>query len=128
MTPQDFVADMTRLRQRFGDRAFDQSFADLVWREVHDMSAQAFTRAVDVWIGSRPHTKPPLLSEFREARMNETKRKLDQDTREAVRRVGSVKPLADVLRPSFGGVSGVRDALEIARIRQRTERNGKDGA
>lgn len=120
MTPEQFAPQLNRLRIRFGDRALDKEFSQLVWREVHDMSEQAFTRFVDVMIGSRPHTKPPLLAEFREARLNERKRAFDNEVQAVTR--GTLKPLADVLRPDFGGVSGVKEALEIARLRQRTKR------
>ncbi len=118
MMGPEFAKQMQRLQTRFGPKAFDAEFVDLVWREVKDMGEQAFTRFVDVMIGSRAPTKPPLLSEFREARLAEHKRSFDNEVRGAARTMA--KPITEVLRPAFGGVASVKEAFEIARLRLRT--------
>jgi hypothetical protein len=134
MTGEQFVAQMSRLRMRFGDKAFDPAFVDLVWREVHDMSVPAFSRFVDVAIGSRPHTKPPLLTDFREARLAESKRKFEDDLRGATDTLKRRAPeemrkhLRLILSKEFGGVESVGDALEIAKLKRRVSGPEGEGA
>jgi hypothetical protein len=126
VTPEQFTAQLGRLVTRFSEKAFDQEFSQLVWREVHDMSEQAFTRTCDVMIGSRKHNDPPRLTDFREARLKEQKYAFDRDIQGACKVLAHpalAKPLADILKRDFGAVSGVKDALEIARLRNKT----KDG-
>lgn len=134
MKSEFFVAQMNRLKDRFGDKAMNKSFADLVWREVYDMSEVAFAKACDVWIGNRPHTKPPLLAEFREARMNEQKHKFQDDVRGASYFLSRKSPeetrrhLKLILSKDFGGVDSVSEALEVAKHKQRIAKaNNDDG-
>lgn len=133
MTEQFFKSQMTRLQTRFGAKAIDAEFVMLVWREVRDMSETGFQRACDVWIGSRTHHKPPLLSEFREARIAEDKLRLHNDTQGAVSMLKRKAPremqesLRKALAKDFGGVESVADALEIARLNHRM-RDPKDSA
>ncbi len=78
----NFMVDqINRLRIRFGESAFDKEFCKLVQDEIKTMSEYGFKRAVDIWIGSRTRSKPPLLSEFREARLLEEKVVLDNAAR-----------------------------------------------
>lgn len=117
-----FQMQVNRLITRFGQKALDPEFIKLAWREVHDMSETGFARFVDVMIGSRTANKPPLLSEFREARINEQKRKFDEDIRGAAQALRKVPPemrkhLKDLLMREYGGCDGVIDALEVAKFR-----------
>jgi len=136
MTQEFFRTQLTRLRTRFGERNVDQEFVQLVWREVHDMSEASFKRFCDVLIGSRSANKPPLLSEFREARMNEQKLKFDNDVKAATQMLKRQAPeemrkhMRQVLSRDFGAVESITDALEIARLRRRmsTDDNDKEPA
>lgn len=122
-----FQFQIQRLQTRFGTKAFDQEFSQLVWREVHDMSEPGFVRTVDIFIGSRSTHKPPLLSEFREARLNEKKLKFQNDLRGATEFLTKKAPaemrkhLKAILSKEFGGVESVSDAFEVARMRVRAE-------
>lgn len=126
MTQAFFLQQVKRLQVRFGERALDAEFVQLIWREVHEMSEHAFQRFCDVMIGSRSHNKPPLLSEFREARMQEQKLRFENDVRGASQSLERKAPaemrehLGKVLSAEFGKVDGVGDALAIARLRLRT--------
>lgn len=127
MTENFFSQQWKRLEVRFGAKAMDPELKMLVAREVHDMSERAFQRAVDVWIGSRPHTKPPLLAEFREAALAERKYALDRDTMGALISINRKAPdemkaqMRGALSKEFGAVSSVKEAMEVARIRQRVD-------
>lgn len=127
-----FKTHITRLQVRFGNRAIDNEFIQLAWREVHDMSEAWFARTVDTWIGSRSHNKPPLLSEFREARIAEEKLKFENDLRGATgfleRRAPEEmrKHLRAILIKEFGGVEGIQDALEVARLKQKVRQSNSD--
>lgn len=84
MTAAFYGSQVIRLQHRFGNRAFDQEFCDLVWRECHTMSDFGFQRLVDVFIGHRTANKSPLLADFREGRLNEEKAKFQNDLKKAV--------------------------------------------
>lgn len=125
MTLDFFAGQSDRLVRRFGSKAFDQEFTQLVWREVHDMSEHAFMQFVDVMIGSRSHNKPPLLSDFREARIKENKRKFENDVNGAARLMfgdgtpGAMRShLKALLNKEYGGgVDTPKQAVEVARLR-----------
>jgi hypothetical protein len=133
MMEADFKAQMHRLRVRFGDKNFDAEFIQLIWREVHDMTENGFIRTVDVFIGNRPTSKPPLLAEFREARLAEAKRRHEQDLKSATQRLERKSPeemrkqMRLILSKEFGGVDGVGDALAIAKYKLNPEKD-PDGA
>lgn len=134
MTEAFFKDQVRRLRTRFGDKAFDTEFVLLVWREVRDMSEAGFARAVEIMIGSRTPLKSPLLSDFREARLNEEKLKLQNDLRGAAQILNRKAPeemrrhLNSVLGREYGATDSVVDALEIARLRKLREGGKPDGA
>ena len=129
MNPQKFHVQWQRLVVRFGARSMDDEFKLLASKEVHDMGEAAFHRFVDVMIGSRTANKPPLLSEFREARLAENKLRFDNMTRAAAQTLfGPDGPPADrrahvlkVLSKEYGAVNSITEALEIARLRLRTD-------
>ncbi|MGE0525862.1 MAG: hypothetical protein AB7G93_09670 [Bdellovibrionales bacterium] len=130
MTPEFFKQQWDRLKVRFGDRAMDDEFGRLALAEVRDMSEDAFKRAVDVWIGSRPHNKPPLLSEFREARLAREKRKLEHEASGAAQTLRKApeemkQHMRKILSQEYGGVDSVTDAFEIARIRRLSSGDGE---
>lgn len=133
MTDAFFKHQVQRLRARFGEKNFDHEFIQLVWREVYDMDEQAFIKTVDVMIGTRTPNRPPLLTDFRDARLAWQKRKFDEDLRGATRFLQKRAPeemrnhLRLVLSKDFGGVESVTDALEIAKLKRQTARaNGQD--
>ncbi len=133
MTNDFFKAQITRLQVRF-PKALDNEFVMLAWKETHDMSESGFQRFCDVLIGSRTHHKPPLLSEFREARLNEHKRQFDNDVRAAASVMfGGATPgsrKAHVLRllsKEYGKVSSVTEAVEVARMKLRVARANERG-
>jgi hypothetical protein len=131
MTLLEFKHQTNRLRIRFGEKHFDEEFLKLVWREVSDMSAHGYQRFCDVLIGSRTANKPPLLSEFREARLSEQKIKFQNDLRGAQNFLEREAPLEirkhlkTILSKEFGGVESVSEALEVARTKLRIERVSK---
>jgi len=131
MTKDFFLHQVTRLQTRFGDRAIDAEFVKLVWAEIHEMNEQDFLRAVNVWIGSRPYTKPPLLTEFREARMASSKNKFESDLRGSANFLSRKAPeemrnkLKQILSKEHGGVDSLRDALEVAKLNLRLKRSEK---
>lgn len=124
MTLIEFRDQIERFKKRFGEKAFDEEFIKLVWREVKDMPAHAFERTADVMIGARKHTDPPRVTDFREARLNAQKNAFDREVAGAaniLRHPTLSKPLAEVLKRDFGAVDSVKDALEIARLRIKTK-------
>jgi hypothetical protein len=121
-----FVEQFERLRRRFGEKAMDDEFKALVAEACFTMSEPELKRTVDVFIGSRPHTKPPLLTDFRDAAQAEANRNFKADVRWAANFVTRRAPadmkaqLKRTLSQEYGGVDSVSDALAIARIRNQT--------
>lgn len=117
---------INRLKSRFGEKAFDDEFVKLATKELMNMVDTNVIRSVDVWIGSRAHNRPPLLTDFREARIAENKAKFENDLRGATnflerRAPGEMRAnLRTVLSKEFGQVDSIGEALEIARLRFQT--------
>lgn len=120
MTPDQFKKQIERLRSRFGERAFDNEFAALVWKVVDGMQHTDFVKCVETFIGSRSHNKPPLLSEFREQRFNIERHRMEGEKRGPAKILNhpSLRPLGDILSKEYGGgVDSVADAFKIAKLR-----------
>ncbi len=120
MTQIFFLSQIDRLKRRFGEKHFDIEFIKLVGQEVNSMSDMGLQRFVDVMIGSRTHNKPPLLSEFREARLNEEKQRLSRDGQkwvEEISRPARQKGLKKILKELYG-VSSVKEAIEYERLQK----------
>lgn len=127
MLPEDFNEQWQRLIERFGVKAMDNEFKKLVVIEVRDMTIFAFKQAVDVWIGSRPHNRPPLLTEFREARLNREQSKLKADVRTigGVLRENNIDPakLGKTLEDQYGaGIDTPVKAFEFKRLQERIKK------
>lgn len=126
-----FVTQIKLLQDRFGEKAFNKSFVDLIWREVCTMNDNDFARTCEVFIGSRPHNKPPLLTEFREARLRYEKFAFERDLQGAAKVLNHPalrKPIAEILHRDFGAVESVKDAFEIARLKLKTQKSDGEGA
>lgn len=125
MDLETMAAQFDRLRARFGDKAFDKEFIALAMREVSTMHPHDFTRFVDVMIGSRPHSKPPLLSEFREARLQAEKMKHQQELRQAVETFNHPAKsdgLRRFLAMNYPGAKTLWEAVQIQVLRNQVER------
>lgn len=132
MTEHFFISQISRLRRRFGDKNFDPEFVKLAAIEVKSMSEMGFQRAVDIWIGSRTSHKPPLLSEFREARLNEEKLKLDGPKGAREFSVpATLISFKNILKEQFGNVATAMEAVELLTLKKRIkdeEDKGPKGA
>ena len=132
MSPEFFNTQWQRLVNHFGDRAMNPEFRLLAAREVRDMPESEFQRTVDVWIGSRPHTKPPLIPDFRDARLAVQKRRFEEDVRGASNFLKKRAPeemrkhLRAILSKEFGAVESVSEALEVARLRYKVAQADND--
>lgn len=129
MTEIFFVSQIERLKRRFGEKHFDIEFIKLVSHEARAMSDTGFQRAVDIWIGSRTHLKPPLLSEFREAKLNEERIRLENTIRGAntvLSHPAKQEGLKRILKEQYAGVSSVTEAVDLIKLRKNlSEAEGK---
>ncbi len=122
MTEIYFISQIDRLKRRFGDKNFDPEFIRLASFDAHKMSDSWFQRAVDVWIGSRPVSKPPLIADFKEAMLKEEKFRLDniaRDANKAIERPANGDGLKKILKDQFGGTNSVKDAIEYIKLQNR---------
>jgi len=74
MVASDFVKCVAMLRIRFGDKAFDKQFNEILMKLVIDMDAKWFSDTCIAFVGERKHTNPPLIVNFREAMHKEKNR------------------------------------------------------
>lgn len=122
MTEIFFLSQIDRLKRRFGEKHFDMEFVKLASFEAHKMSDEWFQRAVDAWVGSRSVSKPPLIAEFKEAKLKEEKYRLDNITKEAARSLdlpAQNDSLKKILKDQFGGTTSVKEAIEWIQLQNR---------
>lgn len=65
MTHQEFIAEMGRLSQVFGERSYPTERTKLIWNVSQSLPVETFRRVVEGFIGSS--RQPPLMPEFRDA-------------------------------------------------------------
>lgn len=111
-------------------RAFDEETVKLIKREVLEMSDADFTYMVDHFLGTRPHTRPPLMPDFREARLAIEKTRFTKTVKQAARAVeqeGERRAVKDLMAEHK--VSNLTELFELARLQKLTEPDpGPDGA
>jgi len=69
---QEFDSEIKRLCIRFGAKAFDAEYLKMLWRAFNNVSHGTFQKLVDTLIESRPHSRPPVMADFREANRKQT--------------------------------------------------------
>jgi len=110
---------INRLKSRFGEKAFDDEFVKLAVRELMQMADGNVIRSVDVWIGNRPANRPPLLDDFRQARLTEERVRLQNDISGALQTVNSgprEQGLKAYLAKEFPGCKTLAEAIEVRRL------------
>lgn len=78
MRPDDFEMQWKRLENKFGFKAMNYELKILCSAEVINCDASDFREMVNHWVGDLPHTKPPLLTEFRWAKTVMQKKQQDR--------------------------------------------------
>ena len=123
---------LERLKRRFGEKNFDPEFIKLVANEVRTMTDYDFIRCCDVWIGTRNPNKPPLIADFREARIAADKAaftRVVSDGTKILDHPATGDGLKKILKEQFGNVLNVTDAIEWKRMQNQIDKaNGKDPA
>lgn len=124
MTRDFFILQIERLKTRFGAKAFDPEFIRILGLEVASISDEFFRRTIDTWIGTRKNTNPPLLTDFREARIAFEKGVFNQQVAGAAHAF-EYKPFKDVMRKHYN-VDSLSEAIELERLRLKLgEKNGE---
>ncbi len=118
MLSKTLAEQVARLKVRFGDRAFDAESVSLIRREVITMRDEDFVFMVDGLIASRPHTKAPLLTDFREGRLKVEKRIFDAQVSGAARAMGTQWSggLKAYLAREFPGCKTLNEAVEVRKL------------
>lgn len=83
MTNDCWEYQKSRLKDRFGERNFSKEFCLLVAVECKAVPDRDFVDIVNRMIGSRIPTRPPLLVDFREARLGKEKHRFDHGAHDA---------------------------------------------
>jgi hypothetical protein len=122
MTQSFFLAQMSRLRMRFGGKSFDGEIVKLLSREVAKLPESFFLTIIDTWIGTRKTSNPPLLTEFREARLAFEKGNLAKECIEASK--GFQNGLKAVLRQNYN-VDTLQEAFELEKLKLQLQEGSK---
>lgn len=64
MDKEVFIQQMERLKDLFGVKNYNPDRAQLIWKEVHQLSDEWMIRTTDHFVGTC--RQPPLIAEFRE--------------------------------------------------------------
>lgn len=116
MTEDFFRQQIERLKVRFGAKAFDYEFIRILGLEVATIGDEFFRRTVDTWIGTRKNSSPPLLTDFREARLAFEKNKFKAEVERASNTFNH--GLKDVLRKHYK-VDTLQEAFELEKLKIR---------
>lgn len=125
MTNDTWLHQKSRLIDRFGERNFSKEFSLLVAIELKSMPDQIFVDMVNALIGARRPNDPPLLADFRMARLAHEKRELDRDVFGASRAMD--RPWAGGLKPylakEFPGCKTLNEAVEVRKLQIQIEQS-----
>lgn len=124
MTPECFEAQVGRLRLRFGEKSFDHEFIKLLSREMSPLPNDSFIKIVDTMIGTRPHNSPPILTHFREMKLQSEKYALSRNTQLAANAMSkSTIEMKDILsRHGYEGAANLKEAVEIQILKNKFDR------
>lgn len=130
MTPEFWNHQKSRLIDRFGERNFSREFSLLVAVECNSMPDQEFLHAVSAMIGARKPSDPPLIKDFRDARLAYERRVFERDVRGASNAMNQTPwslGLRAYLAKEFPGCKTINEAVEVRKmqiqIRQAEESN-----
>jgi hypothetical protein len=127
MTKECFDVQVTRLKLRFGEKAFDPEFIRLISREMFELSNDQFISIIDTMIGSRKHTDPPTIVHFREMRSQTEKQELSKLTHWVAQAFNKDLPLKDVLQKHYAGCETLAEAIEIEKIKIKVQQINDGG-
>jgi hypothetical protein len=118
MTRECFDHQKTRLIDRFGKNNFSSEFSLLVLIECKTLTDQEFVEIVNFFIGSRPANKPPMVFDFRDARIAKERLRFQRDVDGAARAMeiefqGGLKAY---LAKAFPGCRNLDEAVEVRRL------------
>ncbi len=119
MTQAFFMGQVERLKNRFGPKAFDQEFTRLIAAELKFLNDEGFLKIVNFMIGSRPTTRPPLLQDFRDAKVLEDKKRFENEVNQAAKvfeHPAAQGGLKKYLAKEFPGCKSLKEAIEVRRL------------
>lgn len=119
MTNEAYVKQVQRMFERFGRKNFDPEFVSLVWREVCTLSEEQFARITDFFIGTRQPNKPPLLADFRDARIREEKNAFTREVQGAANVLTATAwqgGLKAYLAKHYPGCKSLWEAVEVRKV------------
>lgn len=127
MTEEFFLPQILRLRARFGQKAFDNEFSRLLASEMKDVSDQDFLTIVNRMLSERKHTNPPVMMDFREAKHRLSQGRFNAEVdRTATNLFWPAGSLGRALHEHYPGAKDLKEAMEIARLKQRIKKADDD--
>lgn len=125
-----FKEHVERLKQRFGEKAFDLQFVQLIWPEVRDLTEPEFVGLVNFFLGSRTATRPPLVPDFKEGVITIQKKNFQQDLNGAMKSLTKEWPKGSLRRaldanPDWKGCKTAWEAVQVQILKNRVKEADK---
>lgn len=120
MTQDEFKEQITRLKVKFTERAFDPETCRVLWLEVATVPPNVFAEAVRIWLGHRKPSNPPLAPDFKQVKLNYERNVLKQNAMGATRAIEDptqFQGLRTVLAKDYPQAKSLMDAVQIQRQR-----------
>jgi len=118
MTDECWNRQKERLINHFGEKHYSREFCLLLAVECKSTPDSEFVHIVDTMIGSRPAHRPPLLQDFREARISLEKLRLQRDLHDAINTLNTSWPkgLQAYLAREFPGCRNIWEAIQVRKL------------
>ena len=124
MTHEVWLTQKARLIDRFGKNNFSPEFSLLVSIECRQLPDSALREIVDALIGNRKPSNPPLIQDFRDARLAFERREFDRDANGARNALDwpAKDGLQKYLTKAFPGCKTINEAIEVRRLQVQIEK------
>lgn len=126
MTEDCFMHQLTRLKTRFGPKAFDNEFSRLLAAEMSQLHDEDFIDIVNRMLSMRPHTKPPVMVDFREARLAKEKLRFTRVVDGAAQAMNISGDKGPVFQARWPGAKTAMEAVEIEIMNRRIRKANDD--
>jgi hypothetical protein len=116
MTSECWNHQKGRLIDRFGPRNFSSEFSLLVAIECRDLPDSVFVDIVNAMIGARKPMDPPLMRDFRDARLSFERRRYERDLYGAIQALDQPAKhvgLKGYLAKEFPGCKTINEAVAV---------------
>lgn len=119
MIRSEFDDQIKRLRVKFGDKAFDPETVALIATECITLKSEEFAKIASFFLGTRKHINPPMLPDFKEAKLRAEKLAFNREVDSAADTMSSPPwqgGLKAFLAKEYPGCKTLWEAVEVRKL------------